>query len=200
MSVGFFIGPIRSSYVDEAQDSAASYAHAIDKVLKENGLAGYKESDSSPDVYKDGMFGRSALDHHSASCLIQLGEMASNRGLAPHASLLAQNPYRVTFVPVDFPNAVQTGYSEQIAGELTEIWVGSLPRLRAELVTLASELGIPISKGELSDEIATKINDFAPLFEGDDCSFAEDERTAWLVTYEGARLALEHKVALSLAG
>jgi hypothetical protein len=61
-------------------------------------------------------------------------------------------------------------------------------------------LGIPLDDGWLADTVAQKINDFAPLHKNDDCSLAEDERTAWLVLYEGARLAVKHGVALSLAG
>lgn len=52
----------------------------------------------------------------------------------------------------------------------------------------------------LSDEIAAKIDDLAPLYVGDDCSFAEDQRPAWLVLHEGAKLSIKHGVALSLAG
>ena len=39
-----------------------------------------------------------------------------------------------------------------------------------------------------------------PLLEGDSTELAEDERTAWLALYEGARCALKHEVALTLAG
>ena len=81
-----------------------------------------------------------------------------------------------------------------------KIWVGSAPRLVAELVSAASLLGIPLEEDRLPDHVARGINDFAPLYDGDDCSLAEDERTAWLVLYEGARLAALHRVALSLAG
>ncbi len=52
----------------------------------------------------------------------------------------------------------------------------------------------------LSNDIAARINDFAPLFDDDDCQFAEDERTAWLLLHEGARMAMKHSIALFLAG
>ena len=116
MSVGCFVGPIRSSYIDEAQDSAASFANRIDLVLRQNGLPGYTEPAVAPDVYNGGLFGRSALDHHSASCLVELAEMAASLGPSPHLGLLAINPYRVAFVPVDFDEPVATGYWERIAG------------------------------------------------------------------------------------
>jgi hypothetical protein len=57
-----------------------------------------------------------------------------------------------------------------------------------------------LENGVLSDEVAAKINEFELLTEDDDGELAEDERTAWLALYEGTRLAVENKVALSLAG
>jgi hypothetical protein len=48
--------------------------------------------------------------------------------------------------------------------------------------------------------MAEAINDFKPLYEGDSTELAEDERTAWLAMFEGTRLAIEHRIALSLAG
>jgi hypothetical protein len=125
MSVGFFVGPIRSSYIDEAQDIAAACAAKIDTVLKQNGLPGYGEPSGPPDVYDGGLFGRSALDHHSPSAVAELGEMAASRGDAPHTALLAANPYRVVFVPVDFEVPLLTGHSERIAGEQVEIWLAA---------------------------------------------------------------------------
>jgi hypothetical protein len=92
-----------------------------------------------------------------------------------------------------------TEYYERIGGEDTQIWVGSLPRLLTELKQLAGQLGIPLVNGELADETASAINGFEPLRNGDSV-LIEDERTAWLALYEGARLALEHRVALTLAG
>jgi hypothetical protein len=84
--------------------------------------------------------------------------------------------------------------------EEPRIWTGSAVRLKKELATIAPAFGIPLVGDELADETALKINDFAPLFDGDKCDLAEDERTAWLLMYEGARLASGHHVALSLAG
>jgi hypothetical protein len=72
--------------------------------------------------------------------------------------------------------------------------------LLTELKQLAGQLGIPLVNGELMDETASTINDFQPLRNGDSVELIEDERTAWLALYEGARLAVEHRVALTLAG
>jgi hypothetical protein len=199
MSVGCFIG-IRASYTDQAQDAATAYLAAINAALRANGVPAYVDPPDPPDVYTGGLFGRSALDHHSARCLAQLGESAAAHGPAPHLELLGMNPYRVAFVPVDFEQPLPTDYTESIAGDQVGIWVGSASRLAAELVSVAPLLGIPLEAGRLTDTVARKINDFAPLFEGDDCALAEDERTAWLLLYEGARLAVQHGVALSLAG
>jgi hypothetical protein len=201
MSVGCFVGPIRSSYIDQAQDAAATFVGSIDSALRLNGLPGYVDPASSPDVYsRRGLFGRSELDHHGASCFVTLAGIAKKHFGAQHIGLLAANPYRVSYLPISFDEPIPTGYVEQIAGQPVEIWVGSNPMLFRELTDLAPALGIPLTAGELTDDIASRINDFAALYDGDDRSFANDERTAWLVLYEGARLAHLHGVALSLAG
>lgn len=199
MSVGFFLG-IHASYIDEAQDAAESYLDAINSALNTIGLDNYADPDIPPIVYNDGLFGRSALDHHSARCLIEFAERATADGKSPHLGLLAVNPYRVAFVPECFDSPLPTGCAESIGGDMVQIWVGSAPQLLAELAAAAQFLEIPLEQGDLEDVVARKINDFAGLYEGDDCSLAEDERTAWLVLYEGARLAVRHGVALSLAG
>jgi hypothetical protein len=199
MSVGCFLG-IRASYIAEAQKAASAYLDAINAALSTIGLPFYTDPAHPTNVYRGGLFGRSALDHHSARCLAELAELAVARGPAPHLGLLATNPYRVAFIPLDFGQPLLTMYAENIASEEVRIWVGSAPRLVTDLTATARPLGIPLEGGRLADVVAGKINDFAPLYEGDDCSLAEDERTAWLVLYEGARMAVQHGVALSLAG
>ena len=78
--------------------------------------------------------------------------------------------------------------------------VGSLKCLGEELRWAAEELGIPLKKGELADEVAARINFLEPLSQEDMAGTLEDERTAWLLVYEGCRLALGSKVALAFAG
>jgi hypothetical protein len=111
-----------------------------------------------------------------------------------------ENPYRLAFLPAEFKKPLRTKYREEIAGRLTRIKVGSAPCLLRELCALAPELGIRLKDGELPYTIAMRINKFRPLSKDDDCVLIEDERTAWLLLYEGARLAVKHNVALSLAG
>lgn len=199
MSVGFFMG-IHASYTEEAQASATNYIKSINQALKQAKLPQYVEPAESPDVYNDGLFGRSALDHHGAGALMELAEMASERLNAPHLELLTKNPYRVAYLPYDSATPLLTDHTERIFNKVVDLWVGSTPRLLEELIELAPLLGIPLRSGELSDETAEQINDVAPLEEGDDSKNAEDERSAWLLLFEGARLAVQHQVALSLAG
>lgn len=71
--------------------------------------------------------------------------------------------------------------------------------LEAELIAGAGVLGIPLVEGRLTDAVADRINELERLTADDDGELL-DERTAWLVMYEGARLSVEHGVALSLAG
>ena len=65
---------------------------------------------------------------------------------------------------------------------------------------LAGDLGIPVEDGQISDQTAAAINDLRRFREGDSTELIEDWRTAWLALHEGARLAKEAGVALTLAG
>lgn len=199
MSVGFFMA-IRASYVERAKDLGLHYVGAINEALVAQGLSTYADPKTIPNVYRGGFFGRSALDHQSAGALVALGELAEEDEVSPHTELLATNPYRVAFLPIDFPKPLEIQHSELIAGERPRLFVGSAPRLSAELGVLAGRLGIPLVDGALSDAVAKQINAMEGLYAGDTLALAEDERTAWLLLFEGARLAVEHRVALALAG
>jgi hypothetical protein len=199
MSVGIFMG-IRASYANQAQDAASSFLDAINRALGTADLPLYIDPESPCDVYDGYYFGRSALDHHHASCMSRLAELSTPTSRSPHLQLLGWNPYRTAFLPFVFEKPLETDYSERIAGSSFPIWIGSSPRLHAELQALALVLGIPLRDGALDDQVAQRINAFEPLFDVDDCSLAEDERTAWLLLFEGTRLSVVHNVALSLAG
>lgn len=199
MSVGLFMG-IVPSYTEEAENSARQLVAVINSRLQEQNLPPYSEPDEPLDVYVDDVFGRSELDHHSASCFVELANLAEQHNSTRQHLVILTNPYRAVFLPQDFGKPFETGYKEEILGDLLEVWVGSAQRLLSELAELASHLGIPLENGILSDEVAAKINEFELLTEDDDGELAEDERTAWLALYEGARLAVENKIALTLAG
>src|SRR5262249_49862360 len=154
---------------------------------------------TSPDAYLGPLFGRSALDHHSAGVLIGLATFASENYDAPHLGLLASNPYRVVFLPHRLISPFATGHRERIGNEDLMVYAGSAPQLLAEVLELAPALDIPLQDGGLADSTAALINDFAPLYEGDPCDLAEHERTAWLVLHEAARLAIHYHTGLSLA-
>jgi hypothetical protein len=199
MSTGLFMG-IRTSFIDEAQDSASAFVDAINRVLITHGVSSYVDPVEPPNVYTGHLFGRSQLDHHSSRVLVKIASLGTDSRESVNLALIRDNPFRLAFVPMEFSPPSPTAYHEQLAGNAIQIWVGSLPHLLMELRLLAGDLGIPFKDGDLTDEIAAAINDFKPLHDGDSTELAEDERTAWLAMYEGARLALEHKVALTLAG
>lgn len=199
MSVGVFMG-IRASFTDQTQESAGAYEEAINRVLRRAGLPEYYDPPSLPNVYVKRNFGRSAFDHHSATRLMGIAYLAGTYlEKAEHVRLIERNPFRVTFVPIDFAHPFKTNYKEKIGGSQTQIWVGSAQGLFRELCELAPVLGIPFQRNKLSDSVVERINALKPLDALDEAEPAE-ERTAWLLLYEGARLALKHGVALSLAG
>jgi hypothetical protein len=189
---------VRGSYNDGAKASA--FLDAVNRVLIQSGVTPYLDPPEPPNVYKGHLFGRSDLDHHTSRVLAEIARRGTQSMENPNLALIRDNPYRVAFVPADFVPPAPTEYYERIGGEDTQIWVGSLPRLLTELKQLAGQLGVPLVNGELADETASAINGFEPLRNGDSVELIEDERTAWLALYEGTRLALEHRVALTLAG
>ncbi len=191
---------VRSSFVEEAQDSAAAFLDAINLGLTQQGLPRYTDPTSPPSVYSGRLFGRSALDHHSSRVLVKIAELGVNSRDSPNLALIRDNPFRLTFVSIDFAPPFRSRYQERIAGSPAQIWIGSLPRLQIELQFLATNLRIPMTGGHLRDETAIAINKFESLYDGDSTELSEHERTAWLALYEGARLAMDHNVALSLAG
>ena len=195
MSVGVFLG-IRPSFNDQV--AARDFLEAIKRALARADLPSYDEPPEVPRIRLGAGVGRSALDHHSASALAALAEREEH---AQHLGLVASNPYRVVFLPFDFATPLETIYRELVAGRPTPIWVGSASRLADELRDLAGHFGIRLEGGELSDHVAAAINESQPLSNDDEnAELFEDERTTWLLLYEGARLAVTHGIALSLAG
>jgi len=169
-------------------------------VLDAYGFEPYTDPVDPPDVYVGSKFGRSSLDHHSASCLVAVAELEGGEPGAGHLSVISLNPYRMVFLPIPLDRPIITEHVETIARQEVGIWLCSSIGLLDAIRRAAPKLGIPLDDGVLSDAVAEQIDDFAPLYDGDDCSLSEDERTAWLLLYEGARLSIAHGVALTLAG
>ena len=128
-----------------------------------------------------------------------LGELAKANGLL-HLALLSDNPYRVTYLPGDFSQPLPTIFQEETAGGSARITIGFTSGLLRDLSTVADCLDIPLSDSGLTDDVAQRINDFEPLSAGEDSSPTEALMPSWLTLYEGARVAVEHNVALALAG
>ena len=221
MSIGLILG-VANSYTREGAHFARQYLFAINVALKEAGLEPYVEPAGEVSAR-----GRSTIDGGGGEAFGGVGELAAAdfdgvwkatvpqppgffaglRGAvarpaaAPttksHLGLLAVNPYRVAFLPADFPAPLRTEHEEPLGGVPHLIWFGSAPRLLKELRDVAWKLKIPLGEnGELSDEIVDKLNDGEPLSEGDDTS----RQSAWFQLHEGALAAVKHGMALSLAG
>jgi hypothetical protein len=208
MDTALFMG-VRCSFGGKATSAdgnctAAAFLEALNRVLAENGIERYDDPEEPPRVYRANLFGRSALDHHSPRVFLELVAMAE--ALAPdpklsrNLALIRMNPHRVTYLPRALPRPLATGYCEQNGGGPVLVWAGSLVELLRELLSLARDLRIPLANGRLADETAVAINMFRPFHELDSTKLIESYRTAWLALYEGARLALENGVALTLAG
>lgn len=187
------------SFGGQTSGSASALLDAMNRVLPENGIEPYSDPQQSPRVYRGHLFGRSALDHHSPRIFLELVTMAEAVGPASNLALIRQNPHRAVFLPRELPRPLVTDYCETNGGDPVPVWAGSLPQLLEELAKLAQKLGIPLEDGKLTDLTADAINMFRPFQELDSTKLIESHRTAWLALYEGARLALENGVALTLA-
>lgn len=196
MSVGAFLG-IRPSFNDES--AARAFLGAIADVLSEAGFPPYGDPAPSPNRSRRGL-GRSSLDQQSAGALIQLAHRAERSEDARHLRVIADNAYRVAFLPLELPAPIKTAYADPIGGTSTAVWIASAPALYRALIRLAPALGIPLAGDTLSDETAGLIDEGESLDENDFADAFESERLAWLMLFEGARIALAERTALSLAG
>lgn len=195
MAIGFFMG-IMDSYTEDSKDVGKKYINSINDTLRENNLKHYRDPDTVPDVYINFKFGRSSLDHHVVYYIKAVCNFVPN---LPQLTAISKNPYRISFVPIAFSKPLITSHQEKIGSEQYQVLVGSLPALLEELKITGHELGVRDLKSGLSDEIASKINKEEFLRDGEDAELLS-LRNAWLVIYEGTRLAIENDVALSIAG
>lgn len=200
MSTGLFLS-IKESYSEESQNSAENLIDEINLILELKGIPKYLDPIKSPDIYNGNFFGKSGLDHHSSNVLFKLGVLANDKIRSKHLKLLSLNPYRVVFLPFDFKNPFQTNHKELFWNqEEAKINVGSSNQLLNELKELATEFGISPNNQDIFNQQINNINDLIPFNEKDTPEVIEDYRSAWLLMFEGARLSIENKVALSLAG
>lgn len=190
---------IKESFAAGYEKDAQEYVKSINDVLRAEELPEYNEPKNVPDVYNDALFGRSELDHHGAQCLHDIGEMGIKNGNDQCLKLISWNPYRVAFLPSDFGYSYRTDFVTQIWDEDVELNFGSAHQLIRELIDIAPELKIEIKNSDLTKEQIILIGDMK-TFESDEENYFTDLRSAWFVLFEGARLAIEQKVALSLAG
>ena len=152
MATGFFMG-IKESYIPEARKNAQNYIDAINKVLVDNQIGEYLEIENAPDVYNDGFFGQSGLDHHSSSCLAEFAKYAETKIEVHHLKLISLNPYRVAFIPINFEYPFTTDFEEIFWGQdEVKLNVGSSYKLRDELIEVAQWLGIKFTNGDLNQE------------------------------------------------
>jgi hypothetical protein len=195
-----FLG-ISKSFIQGAEDEARARIAAVNRALEAAGLPAYAEPEKPPSPYVGNRFGRTMIDHQPAEALKDLSFL-SIMCLAPaelnHLKLLMVVPLPVVYVPQDFSQQLESGGGEG------KVFLGSAPHLLRCLVALVQDekLAIPLQPdGTLLDVTAERINAREPLFDGDTHHLAsEGLRTAWLMLYEGARLAVKHQTALALAG
>lgn len=199
MYSGLFIG-IKNSYAPESQVLAESYIKEINRTLSKKGLPLYEDGPFIPTINKNSSIGRSCLAHYSSSCLRDFGEFAESQVKVKHLQLLKINPYRVVYLPIKLASFFTTNHKESIWGnEEVYLNVGSAYGLKNELEQLANRMGISVENELNFEEQIHQINQQKPLEEGEAADLNKDMRKCWLLMYEGARIAIEHHIALSLA-
>lgn len=194
MSVGVFLS-IHESYPDNYREYATSLLNAVNVVLSRLGHNPLIDSGKGPHVCE----GRTSLDHIGGGSFRCVGELAGSE--RQHAHLLWVNPYRVVFAPASFDEPQATNHQECFGAQEIPVLLGSSPRLRDQLLSLAPEIGIPLENGVLTDEVAQKIDDMQPLHDGeDDWDLIENIRMGWLVMHEAALISIARQVPICLAG
>jgi hypothetical protein len=214
MTVSFFMGlePAFENWAEPDQTAV----ERVNRFLVADGWPRYVEPAELPDVYEDGgrKFGRSSLSNHDTRSLRAVGQLlgsmgkpsflgrlmpglfgSGSAGTVTPLQMLEATPEFVAFVPDGKEDPVMTDLVNSLDQTL---FIGSLPILYRQLIEAAPNLGIPIENGVLSDAVAQQIDDLEEFSGDDSAELVDDLRTAWLVVHEGARLALEHRVALSL--
>ena len=103
---------------------------------------------------------------------------------SPRHHLLWHSDAEGYYVPVDFPEVI---LDDRIAGSM----VGSSVRLLEELKLIAPRLEIALVHGELSDEMASRIDQ-----EAEKGGPYWIERLVWFSLFEAARLSIRHGAAI----
>lgn len=149
------------------------------------GLPPYLEPASIRSPYRGFRFGRAGTDHIGSSMAAGLARVAAS----PLLSSLAGDFQSALFLP-DQTNDCCFSF-DNYAGAIR---VGPLDGLWRELNVVAPKLGVCLDRcGRLADADAEMICEEGEISGFEDM---EDERSAWLLLFEGCRLALEERVAL----
>lgn len=205
MSLAVSIAPI-AQFKQADKEGYAYYTQVFEHLndfLQSNQLATYTEPEELPAIPKPAISGQPyTWLHYLRWAYIQIGENP-NVILEPVAEtdnpvalmgeevidyidshLINHSDTEGFYLPIDFAEPL---YDEMITGST----LGSSYRLLQELQEIAPSLGIHLNEGELSEEEAQRVYQFAKSETG-----LYREFSSWLMLYENARNSIHYKTAM----
>ncbi|HEY5451453.1 MAG TPA: hypothetical protein VIQ54_22015 [Polyangia bacterium] len=192
---------------EEIEEFKQVYAD-LDRFLKARGLPGHVEPETLPPFKshcKVGSFSyrslhqlrRARVYQHKDLAFVAAGDDQRDPVLTAEYESPTFTSHLVHFsdcegfyVPLDFEEPLYANDDEKVLGGA----VGSSPRLRAELVTVAPLLAIPLADARLAPEVAAELGDYERQREHP----LGGERLIWLALFEAACQSVEFKSAIRL--
>lgn len=209
MGLGIIVGILPDLNVadEEGAEHVREYFRGVNEVLVAHGLPAHAEPERLPPLdcrcgvlgfpysflhYLRRAYAHRVLDPTWVAAPLPDGERASTDPVIDEVSLdmtshlLCHSDAEGFYLPIDFAD-VLFDETERVPGGM----IGSSYRVRDELTVVAPALGIELSNGALSDDVAEAINR-----DVENQSGIWIERLVWLALYEAARLSIEHRSAI----
>ena len=189
MSLGIFRS-IRSSYAPRYRGKADRMINSLNVELKIRGCSEYE--DPSPDERK---WRQLPCGNTSVSTFLSLGKIADEAGLP--WSFGNWQGERYIALPVEFTGVISVSVGRIPFFRVVQNFL-SLKTVRREVIALAPELAIPLSDGELDDEVSNRIADGLGVRDEEVPGFLENERAFWLDLYVAVGYCLEDCTPLGI--
>ena len=184
---------VRASYSPEDTWQAEGFLDAINVALEQRGLPPYQDAHDPQSV--DAGLGRSP-EFIGDSEIRHLFDIASG-----YAAFGLRGP-RDVYLPFEFTEPLEVPFYTWGRFQLFPrgALVGSHGMLQVALEDLATALEIPVTNAALSDDVVSSIARRLPLRpQADSPADVQELRPAWLLYFEGLRVARERQCALCVS-
>jgi len=187
MSLGIFRS-IRGSYVPKYRKKADRMIHCLNAELKVRGFSEYE--DPEPDERK---LRQLPCGNTSSATFLSLAKLAHDADL-PWAFGNRQGE-RYIALPVEFTGVISVSVGRIPFFRVVQEFF-SIQTTRREIIALAPVLGVPLSDGELDNEVSNRIADGLGVKDDEAPGLLENERALWLDLYVAVGYCLEDSTPL----